>query len=151
VDFPGLDPDSLAGTLAGLLTAWVLALPVAWNREHGQQLGLRTLPLVAVASYGYVLIGVQIAGGDANALSRIVQGLITGIGFIGGGAILKSADGVQGTATAAAIWATGAVGAAVAVARFELALAITLVTFLTFLVLTPLGHEGADVDEKEAA
>lgn len=146
MDFPGLDPDSLASTLAGLLTAWVLALPVAWNREHGQQLGLRTLPLVAVASYGYVLMGIQIAGDDANALSRIVQGLITGIGFIGGGAILKSADGVQGTATAAAIWAIGAVGAAVATARFELAVAITTVTFLTFLVLTPLGRRRMDDD-----
>ena len=65
---------------------------------------------------------------------------------MGGGAILKGGNRTHGTATAAAIWATGAVGAAVALDRAELALAVSFSTFLTFLILTPLGHKLHDED-----
>jgi putative Mg2+ transporter-C (MgtC) family protein len=85
-----------------------------------------------------VLIGASITGDSPDALARILQGLITGIGFVGGGAILKSDKEVTGASTAAAIWATGALGAAVALARLELALSIALMTFLVFLLLTPI-------------
>jgi len=101
-------------------------------------MGLRTFPLVAMASCAYVLIGLAITGGTPDSLARIIQGLITGIGFIGGGAILKSSEEVKGASTAAAIWATGAVGAAVALDRHELAISIAAMTFLVFLVLTPV-------------
>lgn len=90
-----------------------------------------------MASCSYVLIGVAITGDSPDSLARIVQGLVTGIGFIGGGAILKSTEEVKGASTAAAIWATGALGAAVALDRHELAIAIAVMTFLVFLVLTP--------------
>ncbi len=104
-------------------------------------MGLRTFPLVAMASCAYVLIGLAITGDSSDSLARIVQGLITGIGFIGGGAILKSSEEVKGASTAAAIWATGALGAAVALDRYELAIAIAVMTFLVFLVLTPLREQ----------
>lgn len=71
-----------------------------------------------------------------------------GIGFIGGGAILKSSEQIRGTSTAAAIWATGAIGAAVALDRHELAIAIAVMTFLVFLVLTPVRAQINDEDEK---
>lgn len=61
----------------------------------------------------------------------MVQGIITGIGFIGGGAILKSKDGVSGLATATSIWATGAIGIAVAWGRYEIAIILCLMTFIT--------------------
>jgi putative Mg2+ transporter-C (MgtC) family protein len=63
--------------------------------------------------------------------ARIFQGIITGIGFIGGGAILRSSDGVDGTATAASIWNTGAIGVAVAFNRFEIAIVLSLLNFIT--------------------
>jgi putative Mg2+ transporter-C (MgtC) family protein len=85
-----------------------------------------------------VLIGRSIAGDSADALSRIIQGLITGIGFVGGGAIVKSTEEVKGTSTAAAIWATGAIGAAAAWGRVGLAAALAIITYLTFLLLTPV-------------
>jgi putative Mg2+ transporter-C (MgtC) family protein len=98
--------------------AYVLALPVAWDREkEARSAGLRTFPLVAVASCGYMLLAMSILGSNSDSVSRIVQGLITGIGFIGGGAILKDRGSVRGTATAASIWNTGAIGAAVALRR----------------------------------
>ncbi len=84
--------------------AYVLALPVGWNWERIRHTtGLRTFSLVAVASCSYVLIASQ-ALGPANAnLDRVIQGLTTGIGFIGGGAIFKEGATVHGTATAASI------------------------------------------------
>lgn len=145
-----LDISGVLASLGALLAAFVLALPVAWHRERGpRNLGLRTLPLVALASCGYALIGVQVAGQDPNALARLIQGLMTGIGFVGGGAILKQSDRVHGTATAAGIWATGAVGGAVGFSRYDLAVAISALTFLTFLVLTPVGERLEDGDGKD--
>ena len=58
-----------------------------------------------------------------------MQGLITGIGFVGGGAILKEGATVKGTATAASIWNAGVIGAAVAVGRYEVAVILALLKF----------------------
>ena len=63
--------------------------------------------------------------------ARILQGIITGIGFIGGGAIFKDKDRVAGTASAASIWNTGAIGIAVAFDRFEIAIVLSLLNFIT--------------------
>ena len=60
-----------------------------------------------------------------------MQGLITGIGFIGGGAILKSNGSVRGTATAASIWNTGLIGVAVAFHRYEIAILLALINVVT--------------------
>ncbi len=70
--------------------------------------GLRTFPLVGIASCGYLLI----VGAPPNSAdqSRVLQGLITGIGFVGGGAILREGATVRGTATAASIWNAGVIG-----------------------------------------
>lgn len=132
--------------LIKIVAAFVLALPVAWEREQSTRLmGLRTFPLVAVASCGYVLIAVAVVGLGEDAQARIIQGLMSGIGFIGGGAILKEGTSVRGTATAASVWATGALGAAVGYGQFEIAVLLAATTFLTLRLLTPvksqLGHE----------
>ena len=125
--------------LGQVTVAYLLALPLAWDREQASvSVGLRTFPLVAVASCGFVLTGAQIAHGDAQSLARIIQGLMTGIGFIGGGAILKKNGTVEGAATAASIWSTGAIGAAVALGRYEIAIVLSVVNFLTFRLMTPL-------------
>ncbi len=115
--------------------AYVLALPVGWYREkEAHSVGLRTFPLVAVASCAYVLL----AEPGTDAQSRIIQGLVAGIGFIGGGAILKSEGSVHGTATAASIWTTGALGAAVAQEHYVLAATLSGLNLLALRVLMPL-------------
>jgi putative Mg2+ transporter-C (MgtC) family protein len=68
---------------------------------------------------------------STDAEGRVLQGIITGIGFIGGGAILKGDSTVKGTATAASIWNTGAIGIAVAYSRFEIAIVLSLFNFIT--------------------
>jgi putative Mg2+ transporter-C (MgtC) family protein len=141
------DWQMIAGTLAKLVTAYLLTLPIAWEREkHARSAGLRTFPLVAVASCGYMIFSIDLFAGAEEAQARLVQGLMTGIGFIGGGAILKSRGSVHGTATAASIWNTGAVGTAVAYGRFEIAVILSAMNFFTLQWLTPL-KPGENGDE----
>jgi putative Mg2+ transporter-C (MgtC) family protein len=131
-----------------LAFAYVLALPIGWDRERNERsAGLRTFPLVAVASCGFVQATEASVGTSAEAQARIIEGLITGIGFIGGGAIIKQADAVQGTATAAGLWATGAVGAAVGLGSYDVAIVITLFTIFTFRILSPIKQQETPGDD----
>jgi putative Mg2+ transporter-C (MgtC) family protein len=114
-----------------LAIAYILALPIGWDRETSRRrFGLRTFPLVALAACGFMLTGIHVLD-STEAEGRVIQGIITGIGFIGGGAILKGQSTVKGTATAASIWNTGAIGIAVAYNRFEIAAVLSLLNFLT--------------------
>jgi putative Mg2+ transporter-C (MgtC) family protein len=125
--------------LRELLIAYALALPIAFDRERSHRsAGLRTFPIVSVASCGFLLIARDLFGDDPQALARVVYGLMTGIGFIGGGAIVKQEGAAHGTATAASIWSTGAVGLAVAFDRYGIAISVALVTFLTLFLFRPI-------------
>lgn len=69
--------------------AYVLALPVAWDREQeARSAGLRTFPLVSIAACGYMLVGIQVLN-STDAESRVLYGIVAGMGFIGGGAVLN--------------------------------------------------------------
>ncbi len=119
-----------------LLIAYIIVFPVGWYREkeaHG--VGVRTFPLVAMASCGYVLLASPTSHMIADSQSRVIQGLVAGIGFIGGGAILKTDNRVQGVATAASIWNTGVVGASVAQDRYLMAITLAMVNLLTLRLL----------------
>lgn len=132
-----VDWPQIVFNLTHLAIAYLLALPIAIDREEASRsAGLRTFPLVAVAACGYALIGMSILS-STDAEARVIQGLITGIGFIGGGAILKSNGNVSGTATAASIWTMGAVGIAVAFDRYEIAFLLSAITFLTLRFAKP--------------
>ncbi len=114
-----------------LVIAYLLAVPIGWDREYRSLgAGIRTFPLVAMASCGYMLTGIYVLELD-DARSRVMYGILTGIGFIGGGAIIKEKGNVAGTATAASVWSTGAIGMAVAWNRFEIALVLSIMTFFS--------------------
>ena len=122
--------------------AYALAFLIGWNREReARSAGLRTFPLVAVAACGFIQATERLTAGAPEASARIIEGVITGMGFIGGGAILKNGGEVHGTATAAALWATGAIGVAVALTAYEVAVVITGVTVITFYALGALKRE----------
>ena len=143
------NPFELLPHLAALLTAYVLALPIGWNREKAERsAGVRTFPLVAVASCGIVQAAESLTVGSPEAMARIVEGIITGMGFIGGGAILRMKESVKGTTTAASLWATGAMGTAVGLGSYDVALIISLVTIVTLWSLSPLKHR---LDEEPKA
>jgi putative Mg2+ transporter-C (MgtC) family protein len=136
------NPFDLLPHLVALAAAYLLALPIGWNREKEERsAGLRTFPLVAVASCGFVQATESIAGTEPEAMARIIEGIITGMGFIGGGAILRMKDSVKGTATAASLWATGAVGTAVGVGSYDVAIVVALITMFTLWLLSPLKSE----------
>ena len=122
-----------------LLVAYLLAFPIGWNREKEERsAGLRTFPLVAVATCGFVQAAETMAAPSPEALARIIEGLITGMGFIGGGAILRREDSVKGTATAASLWITGAIGVAVGLGSFDVAVMLSIATVITLWCLPPL-------------
>lgn len=130
--------------LSELIVAYLFAIPIAWDREtKARTAGLRTFPLVAVAACAYMIIGFQVLD-STDAEARVIQGLMTGMGFIGGGAILKHGGSVHGTATAASLWATGAIGLAVASHRFEIAVLISTATFFTLRFLKPIAASQDD-------
>ena len=139
MDLPFIDWPLIVASLAKICVAYALALPVAWDREtEARSAGLRTFPLVAVASCGYSLMAAGMFAASPDAQARLIEGLITGIGFIGGGAILKERGSVHGTATAASIWNTGAIGVAVAYGRYEIALVLSVINFATLRFMMPL-------------
>ncbi|AZG77234.1 MAG: transporter [Methylocystis sp.] len=134
-----MDKFQILPHLAALAGAYALALPIGWDREREERsAGLRTFPLVALASCGFVQAAEQYMANSPDGMARIVQGIITGIGFIGGGAILKQGAAVKGTATAASLWATGAIGASVGLGSYDVAVAIAIFTFVTLRAITPL-------------
>ena len=117
--------------------AYALTAVIGWDREaEAHSAGLRTFPIVGMASCGYILaLGNQ---ADSAAQSRVLQGLITGIGFVGGGAILKEGTTVRGTATAASIWNAGVIGASVAMGRYEIAIMLAALNLFTLRALLPV-------------
>lgn len=138
---PALEWNVVLLHIRDLLFAYILALPIGWDREKRERTaGLRTFPLVAMAACGYMLVGLQVLS-TSDAEARVMEGIITGIGFIGGGAILKNVvngeNYVSGTATAASLWLTGAIGVSVATGRLEIAVILSILTFITLRMLTP--------------
>lgn len=133
--------------LVALAIAYILALPIGWNREKEERsAGIRTFPLVAVATCGFIQAAERIALGEPEAMARIIEGLITGMGFIGGGAILRLQDSVKGTATAASLWITGAIGVAAGVGSYDVAVMLSAVTIFTLWALQPLKRPDAAPD-----
>lgn len=117
-----------------LLMAALLGGILGFEREQkGKAAGIKTHMLVAIGSALFVLIPLQAGISDAE-MSRVMQGIITGIGFLGAGAILKGHDekDLKGLTTAAGIWVTAAIGVAAGLGRESLAI---LCTFLALLVL----------------
>ena len=136
---PVLSWNELLSHLLDLGVAYALAFPIGWNREReARSAGLRTFPIVAIASCSFILVATAILGERSPEQSRVLQGLITGIGFIGGGAILKDGGSVVGTATAASLWATGIMGAAVGFGLYDIGVVLSVINFATLRWLLPL-------------
>jgi putative Mg2+ transporter-C (MgtC) family protein len=126
------DLRALATLLLRLLLAAGLAGVLGWDRERrGAPAGLRTHMLVGVGSALFMLVPQQ-AGVSPDGLTRVAQGVVAGIGFLGAGAIMKMDHdrGVHGLTTAASIWATAAIGIAAGLGRGLTALLATLLAWL---------------------
>jgi putative Mg2+ transporter-C (MgtC) family protein len=117
-----------------LLLAIALGAVVGWERfiDH-KPAGLRTHTLVALGAAGVMVAARGIMGDDPAAdreMSRVVQGVITGIGFLGAGSILQSGGSVRGLTTAASIWIVAAIGVAAGAGQVGYAVALTIGTWI---------------------
>lgn len=131
------DVSEVTHVLVRLLTAVILGGLLGFEREtRGASAGLRTHMLVALGAALFVATP-QLAGASIEDMSRVIQGVVAGIGFLGAGAILKlSADGeIKGLTTAASIWLTAAIGAAAGMGRIATAI---LSAVLAFIILAAL-------------
>ena len=154
-DFPSIGELDFVPHLVTLAIAFLLALPIGWNREReDRSAGLRTFPLVAVASCGFVQAAESFTSDDIDVMGGVLEGLITGVGFIGGGAILKHGTSVLGTATAASLWVTGAIGVSVGLGALDVAVMLSLITGATLFILSPMittrGDAAAHVGREES-
>ena len=145
--------------LLRLVVALVLGGLIGLNRRiYRKPAGLRTMSLVSLGSATFTLIGVtamlqltsaeQAAGFDVLVrldTSRVIAGIVGGIGFLGAGAIIQSRGRVQGMTTASGIWMTAAIGVASGLGQYTLALAAT---FLAFIVLVVLRKSMDNSDEE---
>lgn len=130
------DLTAQLGDLVPMGVAYALAIPIAWDRERrGHSAGLRTFPLVALASCGFIEAAETAMHAEVEAMARVIEGVVTGIGFIGGGAILQQRGDVRGTATAASIWVTAAIGIACGLGSYGVAVFLALLTLCTLLVM----------------
>src|SRR4029450_410761 len=142
-------PLSNVELIQRLLTAAVLGSILGFERELRQKsAGLRTNILIAIGSALFTLMSYEIAGDAPGAdPSRVAAQIVTGIGFLGAGAIMRTNGGVQGLTTAATVWVNAAVGVAAGGGEYHLALIAATVTMIILVVLPPI--EGV-IDRKFA-
>jgi putative Mg2+ transporter-C (MgtC) family protein len=136
--------QELVRPILRLLFAMLCGAVIGLQRERaGKAAGLRTHILVAAGSTLFIVAGVEGAL-DAEGVSRVIQGLVTGIGFLGAGAILKREreNDIKGLTTAAGIWMTSAIGVTAGLGRFGVALAATVVTWIVLSVLREIERWG---------
>jgi putative Mg2+ transporter-C (MgtC) family protein len=121
------------------LAALVGALPGVQREHLGMPAGLRTHMLVSIGAALFVMAATE-AGASIDATTRVIQGLATGIGFLGAGAILKSKDEnvIRGLTTAASVWLTAALGTAVGAGRIWLPIVGCIAALLVLALLRPV-------------
>ena len=121
-----------------LLLAAALGAALGIERElHSKPAGLRTNILIAVGSALFTMVSMNIGHAGATP-DRIAAQIVTGVGFLGGGAILRSGITVHGMTTAATIWVNAAVGMAAGAGQYAMATAATVLTLVVLAVLPPL-------------
>ena len=134
------DVEQITRIMTRLLLAAVLGGVLGYEREHqGKAAGIRTHMLVAIGAALFVLMPQQ-AGMEIADQSRVIQGIVTGIGFLGAGAIIKhrSEEDVKGLTTAAGVWLTGAIGIACGLGRESTAILSTLLALIVLAMVPRL-------------
>ena len=145
------DASQLTRITVRLLMAAVLGGILGFEREHkGKAAGVRTHMLVSLGAALFVLTP-SMAGADEHALSRVIQGIVAGIGFLGAGTILKGngqdTSHVKGLTTAAGLWMTAAIGTAAGMGREATALISTVLALLVLGTMPLLVEKVENVDE----
>jgi len=147
-----------------LVLAVILGAMIGYNRSrHNKPAGLRTMALISLGSAAFTLIGIEavmqlsmLQTGEENLTSgvskminldssRIIAGIVGGVGFLGAGAIIQSRGRVQGMTSAASIWVTSTIGVSAGLGLYVLAMTITFIAFLVLILYCFFGHD--DIEE----
>jgi putative Mg2+ transporter-C (MgtC) family protein len=134
----------MAYLLVKLLTAVILGAVIGYERERaGKPAGLRTNILVALSTCTFVIACTGLGG---DAVSRVIQGIVTGIGFLGAGTILKTSSDsqVKGLTTAAAVWMTAAIGVACGLGELGVAIMATLLAMFVLLFVRRFENKNSE-------
>jgi putative Mg2+ transporter-C (MgtC) family protein len=122
-----------------ILLAAACGAAVGWQRErHEKAAGLRTHMLLAIGACLFTLVGTGIQEGD---VTRVLQGMVTGTGFLAGGVIFREGATVRGLTTAVGLWVMGAVGMAIGFGEYFLGVVTTVLVFTVLSVMQAVeGH-----------
>ena len=110
----------------------------AEREYHIHPAGLRTMALVAVGSCLFTAVGFEPVFGRAVDPTRIAAQIVTGVGFLGAGSIMRQGEGVRGLTTAASIWVVASIGMAVGFGYYAIAAFTTVIVVLTLAAIRPL-------------
>jgi putative Mg2+ transporter-C (MgtC) family protein len=139
---------SIAEVTIRLFIAMVVGGLIGFDRERQDKpAGLRTHMLVSLGAATFTMLGFEVGAhlsprtGEGFDPTRVLQGVVGGIGFLGAGAIIKSGGHVSGVTTAASVWVAGALGAAAGVGAYVLAGIATVMAFAILTVLAKLDNK----------
>ncbi|MGA1979267.1 MAG: MgtC/SapB family protein [Sedimentisphaerales bacterium] len=124
--------------LISIILSVVLGAAVGLEREiKGKPAGLRTNVLICLGAAVFTIISEKMAG-DKDSITRIAAQIVTGVGFLGAGAVIQDRGGIHGLTTAATIWMVASIGMACGAGFFLLAVTSTIIALIVLIGLTPL-------------
>jgi len=125
--------------LLGLLMAAIFGALIGAERQlSGKAAGLRTNILICLGAAVYTIVSSEMGGGQSDSITRIAAQIVSGIGFLGAGAIIQDRGGIHGLTTAATIWLVASIGMACGAGFYLLALISTAIAVTVLLALAPL-------------
>ena len=126
--------------LIALVVAVVLGGAIGLERElNGKPAGLRTNILICIGSAEFTIMAPHLSA-SPEAVTRIIAGVVTGVGFLGAGALIQEGKGIHGLTTAASIWLVTSIGIACGAQLYLLAITITVLALIVLLGMHPLTH-----------
>lgn len=155
---PGYEPLVSIGPLDAavrFLVAFVLGGALGWNRERlGKPAGLRTHIMVSMGACAFLILGLEILAGYSPETeldpTRVLQGVVGGIGFLGAGTIIQSRGTVEGVTTAATVWVAGAIGAGCGLGLFSLVAILVSFCVVTLALLVRIDFGRTETIDHES-
>jgi len=132
-----------------VILATIFGALIGLEREfHGKAAGLRTNILICLGAAVFTIISRQMTNGTEDSVTRIAAQIVTGVGFLGAGAIIQDRGGVHGLTTAATIWLVASIGMACGAHLYQLALITTLIAIIVLIGLAKLARTLEYTEEK---
>jgi putative Mg2+ transporter-C (MgtC) family protein len=134
-----VSPETQLDIVIRIFVALLIGATIGIEREYrGHAAGVRTLAMVSVGSCLFSAIGIYAFPGHLTDPTRIAAQVVTGVGFLGAGAIFRAEDGVKGLTTAATVWVVAALGMAVGFSLYLIAAAGVVIVLVGLIVVRPL-------------